>query len=104
MKFDSFPGEKDILSFKLVNGLGWLTTYRLIIEQEKLNSRFNIVEKQAPEIYLLSDFEKTIIKDKTLTLQFKGKHEAAIRLQIYSPAALNEIKDYIEEAAKYCRQ
>ena len=102
MKFDGFPGEKDILSFKLENGLGWLTTYRLIIEQEKLNSRFNIVEKQTPEMYLLSDFEKAEIKGETLIVQFKGNHEAAIHLRIYSPAALNEIKDYIEEAAKYC--
>jgi hypothetical protein len=34
MKFDGFPGEKTILSYKLANGVGWLTTHRLIIQQE----------------------------------------------------------------------
>lgn len=58
MEFDSFPDEKDILSFELANGFGWLTTHRLIIEQEKHNSRFDIMEKQVPVIYILSDFEK----------------------------------------------
>ena len=28
--------------------------------------------------------------------------KAKIRLQIYSPALLHEVKDYIEEAAKNC--
>jgi hypothetical protein len=50
MKFDGFPGEKTIVFFKLANGVGWLTTHRLIIQQEKLNPRFNIVERQDPEM------------------------------------------------------
>ena len=58
MKFDGFPGEKTILSFKLANGVGWLTTHRLIIQQEKHNPRLNIMERQDPEMYLLRDFEK----------------------------------------------
>jgi predicted Ser/Thr protein kinase len=65
MKFDGFPDEKTILSFKLANGLGWLTTHRLIIQQETHNPRFNIVERQKPEMYLLRDFEKAEIKGET---------------------------------------
>ena len=52
MKFDGFPGEKTLLSFKLANGVGWLTTHRLIIQQEKHNPRLNIMEKQDHEIIL----------------------------------------------------
>ena len=58
MKFDGFPGEKTILSYKLANGVGWLTTHRLIIQKEKHNPRLNIMERQDPEMYLLRDFEK----------------------------------------------
>jgi len=68
MKFDGFPREKTNLSFKLTNGVGWLTTYRLIIQQEKHNPRLNIMERQDPEMYLLRDFEKAEIKDETLTV------------------------------------
>jgi len=39
MKFDGSPGEKTILSFKLANGVGWLTNHRLIIQQETHNPR-----------------------------------------------------------------
>jgi hypothetical protein len=42
MKFDGFTGEKEILSYKLANGVGWLTTHRLIIQQEMHNPRLNI--------------------------------------------------------------
>jgi hypothetical protein len=103
MKFDGFPGEKTILSCKLANGVGWLTTHRLIIQQEKHNPRLNIMERQDPEMYLLRDFEKAEIKGQTLTAHFKGRQKAKIRLQLYSPALLQEVKNYIEEAAKYCR-
>ena len=65
MKFDGFPEEKTLLSLKLTNGVGWLTTHRLIIQQEKHNPRFNIMERQDPEMYLLCDFEKAEIKDET---------------------------------------
>jgi hypothetical protein len=65
--------------------------------------RLNIVERQAPEIYLLRDFDKAEIKDETLTAQFKSRQKATIRLQFYSPALLQEVKNYIEEAAKCCR-
>jgi hypothetical protein len=103
MKLDGLPGEKTILSFKLANGAGWLTTHRLIIQKETLNPRFNIMERQNPEMYLLSDFEKAEIKDETLIARFKGGQKANIRLQLNSPALLQEVKNYIEEAAKYCR-
>ncbi|MGD0996565.1 MAG: hypothetical protein ABR909_13720 [Candidatus Bathyarchaeia archaeon] len=53
MKFDGFPGEKTILSFKLANGVGWLTTHRLIIQQEKHDPRFNIMEQQDPKMYII---------------------------------------------------
>ena len=43
MKFDGFPGEKTILSYKLANGVGWLTTHRLIIQKETHNPRTRIV-------------------------------------------------------------
>jgi hypothetical protein len=100
MKFDGFQGEKEILSFKLVNGVGWLTTHRLIIQQEKHNPRLNIMERQDPEMYLLRDFEKAEIKGETLIAYFKSRRKATIRLQLDSPALLQEVKDYIEEAAK----
>jgi hypothetical protein len=43
MKFDGFSGEKTILSFKLANGVSWLTTHRLIIQQEKHNPRLKVL-------------------------------------------------------------
>jgi hypothetical protein len=103
MKFDGFPGEKEILSFQLTNGVCWLTTHRLIIQKETHNPRLNIVERQDPEMYLLSDFEKAEIKGETLTARFKGGQKATIRLQVYSSALLQEVKNYIEETAKYCK-
>ena len=56
MKFDGFPGEKVILSFQLVNGNGWLTTDRIVLQHEKYSRRFKIVETLEPEMYLLQDF------------------------------------------------
>ena len=56
-----------------------------------------------PEMYLLRDFEKAEIESETLTARFKGGKKATIRLQLYSPALLQEVKNYIEEAAKYCK-
>ncbi|MGD0996417.1 MAG: hypothetical protein ABR909_12955 [Candidatus Bathyarchaeia archaeon] len=103
MKFDGFPEEKTILSFRLENGVGWLTTHHLIIQQEKHNLRLNIVERQDPEMYLLRDFDKAEIKGETLTARFKDSQKATIRLQFYSPALLQEVKDFIEKVAKYCK-
>lgn len=98
MKLDSLPEEKPILAFKLVNGNGWLTTHRLIIEKEKWNSRCSIMEKQAPEIYLLQNLKKTEIRGETLTVHFKGRRKAQIQLQQpHIPEQLQEIKDLIEQ-------
>jgi hypothetical protein len=89
MKFDGFPREKTILSFKLANGAGWLTTHRLIIQKETLNPRFNIMERQDPEMYLLRDFEKAEIKGETLTaISRVGKK----RLCAFSCIRLNYFK------------
>ena len=82
MKFDGFPEEKTILSFRLENGVGWLTTHHLIIQQEKHNLRLNIVERQDPEMYLLRDFEKAEIKGKTLTAHFNGRQKALQKTQV----------------------
>jgi hypothetical protein len=46
MKFDGFPGEKEILSLKLANGVGWLTTHHLIIQKETHNLRLNFGTSQ----------------------------------------------------------
>jgi hypothetical protein len=88
MKIEGLPGEKPILSFKLANGVGWLTTNRLIIQQEKHNLRLNIIERQAPEMYVLYDFEKAGIRGETLTVHFKDNQKATICLQLNSPELL----------------
>jgi hypothetical protein len=36
MKFDGFPEEKTILSYKLANSVGWLTAHRLSIKIGKI--------------------------------------------------------------------
>ena len=82
MKFDGFPEEKTILSYKLANGVGWLTTHRLIIQKETHNPRFNIMERQDPEMHLLRDFEKAEIKGKTLTAHFNGRQKALQKTQV----------------------
>lgn len=81
MKFDGLPGEKEILSCRLSNGVGWLTTHRLIIQREKHNNRFDILERQDPEMYLLRDFEKAELKDEILTAHFKGGQRARFRFR-----------------------
>ena len=48
-------------------------------------------------MYLLSDFEKAEIKGETLTAHFMGRQKAKIRLQFYSPALLQEVKDALKE-------
>jgi hypothetical protein len=103
MKFDGLPGEKEILSCKLANGVGWLTTHRLIIQKEKHNARFDILARQDPEMHLLSFLEKAEVKDEVLTLYFKDRKKATIRLPVYAPSMLRDIKNYIEEAAKFSK-
>ncbi len=105
MKFGSFRGEKlnTILAFKLTNGLGWLTTDRLIIEQEKFNPNLNEVSKQTPKTYPLRDFEKAVLEDKTLVIHFRGSRKAMIHLQHYSSSVIREIQACIEQAGRYSR-
>jgi hypothetical protein len=100
MKFDGFPGEKTILSYKLANGVGWLTTHRLIIQQEKHNPKYNIIEKRFPEFYFLKLFKKAEIARETLAVHFYGERRAEIRLQTYSHSLLQEVKEYMSEPAK----
>jgi hypothetical protein len=70
MKLGRFHGEKEILSYKPANGIGWLTTHHLIIQQEKHNLRINIMESQESEMYMLCDFEKAEVKDEPLPRGF----------------------------------
>ena len=72
-------------------------------QQKKHNPRLNIMERQEPEMHLLHDFEKPEIKGESLTTHFESRQKATIRPQFYSPALLQEVKNYIEEAAKYCK-
>jgi hypothetical protein len=51
-------------------------------------------------MYLLSFFEKAEVKDEVLNVYFKGRKKAKIRLPLYAPSMLRDIKNYIEEAAK----
>ena len=103
MKYDGFPEERELLSFRLTNGYGWVTTHHLIIEEEKHNRRLNIMEKQSPDFYLLRDFEKAVTEGETLFAYFKGWKMATIHLPVYSPSLLKEVKDYNEGTAKYCK-
>ena len=101
MKLDGLPGETPLLAFKLINGNGWLTTHRLIIQKEKWNPRYRIMEKQAPEIYLLQNLKKTEVKGDKLTAHFKGRKKAHIQLQQpHTLEQLQEIKNYIEKIQK----
>ena len=100
MKFDGFPGEHELFSFKLSDGSGWLTTHRLVLEREKFNPSFRIMEKQEPEFFFLRDFEKTLIKGEALIVHFKHGKKARIRLECYGPSLLQEVADSIKEAAR----
>lgn len=89
-----------LLEFKRVNGSGWLTNYRLILCDHEPGH----LDGQTPEIYALRDFKKAQVKGSTLTIYFRGRVQANITLPDGSVALLKEIKGYVEEAAKYCRQ
>ena len=102
MKLNGLPGEETHLSFKLSDGSGWLTTHRLVLEREKLNPRFNIMEKQEPEFFFLRDFEKALIEGEALIVHFKDGKKARIRLESYAPSLLEEIGEYIAQAAQAC--
>ena len=89
------PGEAVFLTFKLVNGSGWLTSHRLIIVEHEPGK----LEEGKRKDHSLKYFENAQIKDSTLTAQFQtGK--VKIQLPTYAPSLLQEIKDFIEESAK----
>jgi hypothetical protein len=89
------PGEAVFLTFKLVNGSGWLTNHRLIIVEHKPGK----LKEGTRKDYSLKNFEKAQIKDSTLRAHFKDK-KVKIQLPTYAPSLLQEIKDFIEESAK----
>jgi len=97
MEMFFLPGEAMFLTFKTANGSGWLTSHRLILCEHPPGQ----LEGHTPNEYFLKNFEKAEIKDSTLTVQFRDK-KAKIQLPIYSLSLLQEIKEYIEEAAKHC--
>ncbi len=102
MKHDAWPGEREILQFQVRDGDGLLTTHRLIIDTVKYSRRRKQMMQQPTEFYSLRDFQKAAIADETLYVYFWGWKMAIIRLRLYAPSILQEIKDYIEETAKYC--
>jgi hypothetical protein len=104
VKIDGLPGEKEIFSFKLVNGHGWLTTHRLVIQEEEYDPNFKIMQKKCPDLHLLRNFEKAQIKDQVVTTQIKDGRKVRICLPVFSPSLFKEVKDYIEEAEKCCKQ
>jgi hypothetical protein len=93
------PNEEILLAFKLSNGSGWLTNYRLILCEHELGH----LEGHVPEIFSLKNFKKAKIQGALLTILFRGKRQAELILPEKTVALLEEIKEYIEEAAKYCK-
>ena len=82
------PGEAVFLTFKLVNGSGWLTNNRLIIVEHNPGK----LKEGKRKDYSLKNFEKAQIKGSTLTAQFKDK-KVKIELPTCAPSLLQEIKD-----------
>jgi hypothetical protein len=97
MEIFFLPKETVLLEFKRVNGSGWLTNYRLILCDHEPGH----LEGHTPEIYALKDFKKAQVKGLTLFVHFRGEVQASIALPDGSAALLQEIKEYIQEAAKY---
>jgi hypothetical protein len=91
------PKEAVLLEFKRVNSSGWRTNYRLIL----CDHEPGYLGGHIPKINALKDFEKTQIKGSALTVYFKGRKKDKIVLAQDSHSLLQEIKAYIEEAAKY---
>ena len=95
MKIEALPGETLLLTLKLENGSGWLTSHRLIIcEHEAFH-----LEGQTTESYLLRDFQNSEIEGQTLTIHFQSK-EIIIRLRTTDSLTLEDIKEYTEQLSK----
>jgi len=90
------PKEAVLLEFKCVNGSGWLTNYRFILCEHEPGH----LEGHTSEFYFLKDFEKAQIKGSILTTHFRDKPEVKILLPVNSLTLLQEVKNYIEKAAK----
>ncbi len=99
MELFFLPRETIFLTFKMANGSGWLTSHRLILCEHPPGQ----MKGHVPEDYWLKNFEKAQIKDSKLTVKFKDK-EAQIQLQLYAPSILEDIKNFLEEAAKNCKK
>jgi hypothetical protein len=96
MKIDFFPTEAIFLTFKLVDGSGFLTSHRLILTEHELG-QFDTAERR---FYYLKNFQKAQIKGDTLTAHFKNNGKAKIQLTLNTPSLLQEIKAYIEKASQ----
>jgi hypothetical protein len=82
-----FPGEAVFLTFKMINGLGWLTSHRLIIVEHEPGK----LEEGKRHDISLKYFENAKIKNTTLTAQFQtGK--AKIQLPTYAPSLCKRSK------------
>ncbi len=84
-----------VLTFKIANGFGWLTSHRLILCEHPPGQ----LDGHAPEEYWLKNIEKATIKDSTLTAKFHCKRTKML-LPLYAPSLLEDIKAYIEKAAE----
>jgi hypothetical protein len=89
------PGETMFLTFKTSNGSGWLTSHRLILCEHPPGQ----LDAHQPEDYWLKTFEEAKIQNSTLTIKFRSR-KAKVQLPLYAPSLLEDIKNYIEEAAK----
>ena len=89
------PGEAAFLTFKLTNGSGWLTSHRLLLCEHEPGH----IEGHTPVTYSLKDFQKAQLKGSTLTVHFRGRRKAKIKLPESSLSVLQEIMAYIEKAS-----
>jgi len=98
MKIERIPGEVMLLTLKLENGSGWLTSHRLIL----CDHPPGLLERNMTKTYHLKEFENAIIDGQTLILFFKGKEKAIIKLRKSSSYSLSleEIIDHADKLSK----
>jgi hypothetical protein len=89
-------GEKIFLTFRLINGSGWLTSHHLILCEHKPSQ----LDTAVPKFYFLKNFQKAQINNCMLTAHFKSNGMAKIKLSLNSPSLLQEVKEYIEKASE----
>jgi hypothetical protein len=100
MKHDALRGEMESLCFQIADGNGLLTANRLIIDPLKYDRGPKTIKAQPTELYDLRDFEKAVIVDETLYVCWKRLENGDHPPPAIGPSILQEIEDYIEEAAK----